>query len=135
MIVIVSYRQEWEHRCSRSCNCLRDSGSSDFQMHAAETEEAAAKFIAGRISQDRNASYLHYIFDRWEDAVSWGRLGSYYSPMDGEQSIMVPYTDIEDYPGGYAEYEKYEAEQARKERMCGQITALVRAELAAKQKA
>lgn len=127
-IVIASYRQEWEHRCGRSCNCLHASGRSDFEMHVSDTEEEAAKYIAGRINHDRNASYLHYIFDRWEDAVARGRSGN-YSPVAGENSIMVSYTDPEDYEGGYAEYEEYEAEQTRKERMCDHITELVRAEL------
>ena len=118
-IVIISYRREWEQRCSRSCNCLLASGRSDFEMHVAEGEEQAASYIAKRLHEDRQASYLHYLFDRWEDVVAQGRCGSSAcSPLELEQSIMVPYTDPDDYDAGNATYDECEAEDARKNGMC-----------------
>jgi len=129
-VVIISYRQDWEHRCSRSCNCLRASGRSDFEMHLAPDEEEAASYIAKRIHEDPDAAYLHYLFDRWEDVVAQARYGSYTSsPSGAELSITVPYANPEDYEGAFEKDDEYEAEQARKNGMCSRIKELVTAKL------
>lgn len=129
-IVIMSYRQEWEHRCTRSCNCLHASGRSDFEMHLASDEEEAATYIATRIHEDTDAHYLHYLFDRWEDVIAQARSGNYNSsPLGAERSVMVPYANPEDYEGVFANDDEYEAEQARKNGMCSRITELVTAKL------
>ncbi len=129
-IVIISYRQEWEHRCTRSCSCLHASGRSDFEMHLAADEEETACYIAERIHEDMDARYVHYLFDRWEDAVAQARCGSHTSsPMAAEHSIMVPFAEPEDYDGGYENYDEFEAEQARKNGMCSRVAELVSVKL------
>lgn len=130
-IVILSYRQNWERRCSRSCNCLHGRGDSDFDTHLAANEEEAATYIAKRIKEDDDASYTHCLLTRWEEVVALGRSYS-TSPAGGEQSIQIPYTDVEDYEGGYAEYDAFEEEEAWRNQMHATVMNLVKEKLAVK---
>lgn len=89
MIVIVSYREEYEQRCTRSCHCLHGSNSSSFEIHTAETEDDAASWLAKRLMSDEHASFNNIVFDSFEQLEIAGHYAYSRSASKGVESIDV----------------------------------------------
>lgn len=87
MIFIISYRKEWEQYCHRSCNCLRDSSSSDLEIKHFENEERVIDYIIERIGKNPDAEYNHYIATNWNDILNFHN----ESTSTGSNSIAWSY--------------------------------------------
>jgi hypothetical protein len=97
-MIILSFRDSYECRCSRSCNCLLDSKSCDFDTRAVETIDEAADYIAGRLNESPKSEFANYVFTNWNGLVNTLDRGTTLSPSRGIQSITGQYTYIgEDY--------------------------------------
>ncbi len=127
MIVVISYRQDWEHRCGRGCRCLWASGSADLDTKVVKTEEEAAQYILSRFKQDPDAPYTHAIFDRWEQFESFAE-GFSQSPSKGVDSIVCPYL----YDDKFEDYEVYQQEEERMNGLVSRVRSLVEAGMPAK---
>ncbi len=81
-MLAISYRREWEQRCSRSCNCYVDSNGSDFAVKECATMAEAARFFADRLRTDPKAEFIN-VFAQGEEA-EWLN-----SPCRGVDSIVA----------------------------------------------
>lgn len=129
-IVVLSYRDDYNHTCGRSCGCVRGSGESSFEMNCFETEPGAANWIVSRICQDREAEYLHYVFDSWASVVSTAMSGSDSWPSSDEHSIRLSLLDYEYMPEGTSN-EDFQSAVEQKNDLIDRIVALVRNKLQA----
>lgn len=96
MILILSYREPYECRCSRSCNCLIDSKSGDFDTKVVETVDEAVDWIATRLNESPKSEFLNYVFTNWNGLVNTLDRGTTLSPSRGINSITGQYTHIGD---------------------------------------
>lgn len=94
MYVLIHYRESYEHRCARSCNCLVDSCGSDFEIQDFLDIKSLADFIYRKISAYPDCYYNNIVLVG-EDAL----FSSYTdSPSKGLGSIQVKinFEEIED---------------------------------------
>lgn len=91
-ILILSYLPSYDiEGCRRGC-CRSIFIDSDFAYHFAETEEAAATYIASRIQKRMEADWIHIILDDWTSAAQLGTCS--LSEYNGVDSIQIPYFDM-----------------------------------------
>lgn len=133
-LVIFSYREEYTHTCGRSCNCVHGRNSSDFQPQLVASEEEAAAYLAKRLMEDEDASYVNLVFAGWPHVVHFADSCAHASlAAKGLDSIRVhsaspSYEDDEDTAA-------VATEERRVEELHGRIVDLTRTKLGALQKA
>jgi hypothetical protein len=124
MIVIFSYRESYTQ--TDRCGYVTNTSQSDFRMHACETEEDAAEWIADRIKEDPRADYNHIIVDDWKTLEHMAQHGYMNSPSSKENSITLPWTHEDKYGD---DYEAYQQQEQRNGELHARVTELVKEKL------
>ena len=95
MYALIHYRENWEHYCSRSCNCLIDSCGSDFEIKDFIDIKSLAKFIYDKFIEYPRCNYNNIVLVG-EDALFCNYVDS---PSKGLGSIQVKINleELEDY--------------------------------------
>jgi len=69
-LIIITYRENFEHTCSHGSSCnVYDSADSFFEIKLKESIEDAADYIAHHLFEYPKVSFLHLILEKWEDLV------------------------------------------------------------------
>ena len=88
MYIVISYQENYEHRCQRGC-CLDNYADSKFDMKKFVTLLEVADYIVYNLDYDTKAKNQFLVFDRWENMVAFG--GNYSERLDSDEySVRCP---------------------------------------------
>lgn len=120
MIIILSYRESYT--TYDRCNYPNSTHQSEFRIHASETEEDAAEWIAERLKEDPRADFNHILVEDWKTLEHMAQHGYLNSPQSGPDSISLSWT----HEDKYEDYEEYEKAEKRNGELHARVLELVK---------